>query len=293
MKVEKMSQELIKSIESLYLEGKTVRQIAKELKTGTDGIMKYLRSTDLIQGSKRHTPDILEEEKTVIDLYKSGMSIYRISKEINLPKDRVHKIVQDIGLSQGNRRSINEELGAKILIAYENLFSPTIIAKILGLTPHTIRNYLTKVGVYKKKKTCINLDIQQLSCILGSSVESVRHYYKPLKRAIGDRKYENHPNWQGGRTLDEKGYVFVKIKPDDPYYPMCKGGGYISEHRYIMAKHLGRLLSKKEEIHHIDGNRQNNDISNLQLRLGAHGSGVVCRCVDCGSLNITYDEIES
>jgi len=36
-------------------------------------------------------------------------------------------------------------------------------------------------------------------------------------------------------------------------------------HRLIMAKHIGRPITKNEVIMHIDGNKQNNDISNLQL----------------------------
>ena len=36
-------------------------------------------------------------------------------------------------------------------------------------------------------------------------------------------------------------------------------------HRMIMEKHLNRPLSSDEVVHHIDGNKQNNDISNLKL----------------------------
>lgn len=33
----------------------------------------------------------------------------------------------------------------------------------------------------------------------------------------------------------------------------------------MMENHLGRLIKSPEEIHHIDKNRSNNDISNLLL----------------------------
>ena len=37
------------------------------------------------------------------------------------------------------------------------------------------------------------------------------------------------------------------------------------EHRLVMEKYIGRYLESNEEIHHIDGNKFNNKIENLQL----------------------------
>jgi len=36
-------------------------------------------------------------------------------------------------------------------------------------------------------------------------------------------------------------------------------------HRVVMENNIGRLLETSEEIHHIDGNRTNNNIKNLQI----------------------------
>lgn len=37
------------------------------------------------------------------------------------------------------------------------------------------------------------------------------------------------------------------------------------EHRLVMERHLGRALTSDEVVHHIDGNRANNSLDNLEV----------------------------
>lgn len=77
-----------------------------------------------------------------------------------------------------------------------------------------------------------------------------------------------HPRWNGGKYI-KNGYVFV-LSPD---HPNKNCHGYIRLHRLLMEKKLGRFLKKTEVVHHVDGNKKNNNIENLYLfdSLSAHG----------------------
>lgn len=67
-------------------------------------------------------------------------------------------------------------------------------------------------------------------------------------------------NYKGGK-LKHKGYILI-LKKD---HPNTDRDGYVYEHRLVMENTIGRFLSKKEIVHHIDRNRSNNTIENLQL----------------------------
>ena len=43
-------------------------------------------------------------------------------------------------------------------------------------------------------------------------------------------------------------------------------GQRVTYHRHLMEQHIGRKLSPSEIVHHIDGNKHNNVIDNLEVR---------------------------
>jgi hypothetical protein len=77
--------------------------------------------------------------------------------------------------------------------------------------------------------------------------------------------FEDHPRWKGGRNIKKNRYVEVRLKMDDPFYSMARKSGYILEHRYVMAKHLNRILLSVEIVHHINREKTDNRIENLEL----------------------------
>lgn len=46
---------------------------------------------------------------------------------------------------------------------------------------------------------------------------------------------------------------------------MARTDGYVMEHRLVMARRIGRLLTRVECVHHVDHDPLNNDLPNLEL----------------------------
>lgn len=80
------------------------------------------------------------------------------------------------------------------------------------------------------------------------------------KLSLAQGRGEKHHCWKG----KNRGKYRYVICPEE-FIQMAGTIGKVQYHRLVVAKHLGRCLRKKEVVHHIDKDKQNNDISNLAL----------------------------
>lgn len=110
----------------------------------------------------------------------------------------------------------------------------------------------------------------ELAAAMGRSETSIIHKATRLSiRKEYEVKVANHrrikreksKSWKGGRQISDRGYVLVYDKD----HPMAFQSGYVLEHRAIMAKHIGRVLTANDVVHHINGDKTDNRIENLQL----------------------------
>lgn len=94
------------------------------------------------------------------------------------------------------------------------------------------------------------------------------------------------------RKLVSKGDYIYSVVPEHP--KATKIGKYVLFHRVIMENYLRRMLEDDEVVHHINGNRYDNRLSNLELlrsdvhsRLHQRQHGrkyVLLKCPECGTL---------
>jgi len=93
------------------------------------------------------------------------------------------------------------------------------------------------------------------------------------------------------KKIKNNDYLYVSI----PEHPKAVGEGhYVYEHRAVMENYLNRILRDDEIVHHINGNKTDNRLENLQLMTANehsqyHGEQrkktmVMLKCPYCGKM---------
>lgn len=72
------------------------------------------------------------------------------------------------------------------------------------------------------------------------------------------------------RRINEGGYVMLWVGMG---YPGADKAGLIAEHRKVMQEHIGRPLAGFENVHHRNGDKQDNRLENLELWSRSQPSG--------------------
>lgn len=124
------------------------------------------------------------------------------------------------------------------------------IGKIYGVSYTCIKNRLLKN----------NVKLRQGSESMKGQPKNERtkeHCFNISKSKMG----ELNGQYKNGKTKNIQGYILILSHN----HPFKNSNNRVLEHRLVMEKYIGRYLTPKEVVHHINGIRGDNRIENLML----------------------------
>lgn len=205
----------------------------------------------------------IAQRESLVEKYQSGVLTADLAKEFGVSKASVRNSVKGLGGAMRNRGQTPEDLtGERIKTACEMWDAGKTqfeIAESLGVHQGTVSHWIRNGEIPVARR----LRLSRVRLGDGAGIVTNSDGYQLIYRACVPEKY----------------------------HAMMNGSGYIPMHRYIMALTMGRPLHKNETVHHLDGNKANNAATNLQLRHGKHGKGIVMCCAKCGSFDIIVKDI--
>lgn len=68
--------------------------------------------------------------------------------------------------------------------------------------------------------------------------------------------------WKRGRSVASNGYVLIRVGKK---HHLSDVRGYAYEHRIVAENKIGRRLLRGEQVHHINGNKQDNSVENTEV----------------------------
>lgn len=147
-------------------------------------------------------------------------------------------------VSKGEFKHIPEGITKeKLFTLYEKEQKSVLsISKIIGKSPRQVSRYLKRFGIKARPFSTKGLKTR-LGAVLSEETKD--------KIRIARLKEGRHIH---------KEYIMI-YKPEHPF----NSKGYVPEHRLVVESYLKRYLQSDEIIHHIDGNKKNNDLKNLQI----------------------------
>lgn len=132
-------------------------------------------------------------------------------------------------------------------------YSIVDISELLGISRSTAHLYVNRAGIARTRAEGVRLAATKGKLSKNKGIK--RQFTEKWKENIRQAKLKHAREKARGTTVSSNGYV--------RFTTGMHSGKLV--HVIIMESRLGRRLLSDESVHHIDGNKQNNDEDNLAL----------------------------
>lgn len=137
---------------------------------------------------------------------------------------------------------------------YAEMKSLGDISVALGLPKSRVRKIILSSGLMRDRKEALRIVLDE-GRIANKLRGRKRPYSDEVKMRVLRAAWEGRRKKAKGTRINSQGYV---------EFTMGENYGR-REHTVLVEENIGRRLNKDECVHHIDGDKTNNALSNLQL----------------------------
>lgn len=285
-----------------YEAGESARSIAMSMGCRTSKPVQELLKAQGVYRPRLFAGFTQDEENDLVDRYLTRESVENLARSYDCNRAPVVTVLRRRGVYQAKRyQGFTPEERDRIVASYRSGKTVASLAREFGCDHNTVDRMLKRLGewiaptAFERVGSRFTMDQKREMVDLyesGSSIYKIGKTFGATPQSVwkilrtGGVEFRDKA-WRGGRVKATGGYTAVAAEPGDEIASaMATVTGYVLEHRLVMARSLGRPLAKNETVHHINGDKTDNSLENLQLRMGAHGSGIRLGCLDCGSHNV-------
>jgi len=293
-----------------YQSGETLQQLGLQFGCSDTSVGRVLKKNGvLLRPCHRRAALGSEELAKLVQLYRNGATTTELGVKYGCSSKHIGGLLRKQGVD--TRKPPKVPLGDRraLVAEYDAGASLNELAERWGCSQRTIAKALREAGAIIRDQGNVPSPLDPELVVRIVALASEGHFQGVIAEKVGcpvgvvsrvlrDREPTSkpcgprHPFWKGGRAATGQGYVLAYMPAHHPFAPqMRRSNGYCLEHRLVMAEHLGRPLRRSETVHHVNGDKTDNRIENLQIRHGKHGANEHFRCLECGSMNVIAVEL--